>query len=54
LQKDERLEAMRARVRRSLSDPRPSMSEAEVAAQLERLFVDDASPVGTSDRSTGE
>ena len=36
----ERLEAIRARVRRSIDDPRPSLDEDEVDAQLERLFAE--------------
>jgi len=33
----ERLAALRARVKRSLDDPRPDLSEEEVAARLARL-----------------
>lgn len=36
----ERLEAIRARVRRSIEDPRPSLSETEVDTRLDRLFTD--------------
>ncbi len=38
----ERIAALRARVQRSLADPRPSVSEAEVAARLDALLDDDA------------
>jgi antitoxin ParD1/3/4 len=34
----ERLQAIRARIRRSLDDPRPSLTEEEVDARLEALF----------------
>lgn len=34
----ERLAAMRARITRSIGDPRPSLTEAEVDARLDRLF----------------
>lgn len=34
----ERLEAIRARIRRSLDDPRPDLSAEEVEARLGRLF----------------
>jgi antitoxin ParD1/3/4 len=34
----ERLDALRARVRRSIDDPRTSLSEEEVEARLNRLF----------------
>jgi antitoxin ParD1/3/4 len=34
----ERLEVIRARIRRSLDDPRPSLSEDEVDTRLDRLF----------------
>jgi antitoxin ParD1/3/4 len=34
----ERLAAMRARITRSIDDPRPSLTEAEVDARLDRLF----------------
>ena len=34
----ERLSAIRARVRRSIEDPRPSLNEEEVSVRLERLF----------------
>jgi antitoxin ParD1/3/4 len=36
----ERLDAIRARIRRSLDDPRPNMSIEEVDAFLETLFAD--------------
>ena len=36
----ERLSALKARVQRSIDDPRPSLSEAEVDARLDRLFDD--------------
>lgn len=36
----ERLEAIRARVHRSIDDPRPSLDEDEVDAQLERFFAE--------------
>lgn len=36
----ERLSAIRARVRRSIEDPRPSLNEEEVSVRLERLFED--------------
>ncbi len=38
LENAERLELLRARVRRSVEDPRPSLTEAEADAQLEALF----------------
>jgi antitoxin ParD1/3/4 len=38
----ERLAALRARVQRSLADPRPSLSEAEVAARIDALLDDEA------------
>ncbi|MGN6268466.1 MAG: ribbon-helix-helix domain-containing protein [Sphingomonas sp.] len=38
LEDAERLDAIRARVRRSIEDPRPSLSETEVGMRLERLF----------------
>ena len=38
----ERLEAIRERVRRSLADPRPSLSEAELDACLDQLFAAEA------------
>lgn len=37
----ERLASIKARIRRSIDDPRPSLSEAEVDARLERLFADE-------------
>ncbi len=36
----QRLEAIRARVRRSIDDPRPSLSQAELDARLDALFAD--------------
>ncbi|MDV2983265.1 UNVERIFIED_CONTAM: ribbon-helix-helix domain-containing protein [Methylobacteriaceae bacterium AG10] len=36
----ERLNAIRARIRRSLDDPRPALSLADVDAQLEALFAE--------------
>lgn len=42
LEDTERLEAIRARVGRSLSDPRPSLTEAELEVRLNRLFADAA------------
>ncbi|MGO9004739.1 MAG: type II toxin-antitoxin system ParD family antitoxin [Beijerinckiaceae bacterium] len=36
----ERLNAIRARIRRSLDDPRPDMTLEEVDASLEALFAD--------------
>lgn len=36
----ERLEAIRARIRRSIDDPRASLSDTEVDARLEKLFGD--------------
>jgi antitoxin ParD1/3/4 len=38
LEDAERLAALRARVRRSLDDPRPDLDEAEVEARLNQLF----------------
>ena len=35
----ERLNVIRARIRRSLDDPRPDLSLAEVDARLEKLFA---------------
>lgn len=35
-----RLELIRARVRRSLADPRAPLTDAELDARLERLFAD--------------
>lgn len=35
----ERLEVIRARIRRSLDDPRPALSLEEVDAELEKLFA---------------
>jgi antitoxin ParD1/3/4 len=35
----ERLEVIRARIRRSLDDPRPALSLKEVDAELEKLFA---------------
>ncbi|NML96108.1 ribbon-helix-helix domain-containing protein [Novosphingobium olei] len=42
LEDAERLAAIRARVSRSLSDPRPSLDEGELDARLNRLFSDAA------------
>jgi antitoxin ParD1/3/4 len=42
----ERIEAIRARVRRSLEDPRPSLSEEEVEARLQALFAETAKTRG--------
>jgi antitoxin ParD1/3/4 len=42
LEDAERLEAIRARVRRSIEDPLPNLSEADVDARLDRLFEDAA------------
>jgi antitoxin ParD1/3/4 len=39
-----RLELIRARIRRSVDDPRPSLTEAEVDAQFETLFSSDDQP----------
>ena len=36
----ERLKAIQARIRRSIDVPRPSLSEAELEARLDRLFAD--------------
>jgi antitoxin ParD1/3/4 len=36
----ERLKAIRARVRRSMDDPRPDLSEAEADAALEEMFAE--------------
>jgi len=38
----ERLAALRARVQRSLADPRPSLAEADVATRLDALLDGDA------------
>jgi antitoxin ParD1/3/4 len=38
----ERIKAVRGRIRRSLDDPRPSLSEEEVEARLEELFEETA------------
>ncbi len=38
LEDAERLEALRARVRRSVDDPRPSLSANEAEAELERFI----------------
>lgn len=35
----ERLAAIKARIRRSIDDPRPSLSAAELDAHLEQLFA---------------
>lgn len=37
----ERLTVLRARAQRSLADPRPSLTEAEVSARLDELFDGD-------------
>jgi antitoxin ParD1/3/4 len=42
LEDAERLGAIRARIRRSLDDPRPDLSEEEVDARLEALFAETA------------
>lgn len=42
LEDAERLAAIRARIRRSLDDPRPDLSEEEVDARLEALFAETA------------
>lgn len=39
---DERLSQLRARAARSLSDPRPSLGEAEITARLDALLDGDA------------
>jgi antitoxin ParD1/3/4 len=36
---DKRIEAIRARVRRSLDDPRPSVSSAEMRTHLDQLYA---------------
>lgn len=36
----ERIALIRARIRRSIDDPRPSLTDAEVDERLERLFAD--------------
>ncbi|WP_242225206.1 ribbon-helix-helix domain-containing protein [Shinella zoogloeoides] len=38
----ERLEAMRARIRRSINDPRPSLSADEAEAELARFMESEA------------
>jgi antitoxin ParD1/3/4 len=38
LEHSERLSAIRARVRRSIEDPRPSLTEGEVDDHLDQLF----------------
>jgi antitoxin ParD1/3/4 len=40
LEDAERMEGLRARLRRSIDDPRPSLSDGEVDERLERLFVE--------------
>ena len=35
----ERIAAMKARIRRSIDDPRPSLGETEVDERLDRLFA---------------
>ena len=42
LEDAERLAALRARVRRSLDDPRPDLEEKDVEARLEALFAETA------------
>ena len=39
---EERLAAIRARIRRSLDDPRPDLEESEVDARLNALFAESA------------
>ena len=41
LEQAERLEAIKARIQRSLNDPRPSLTEEEVDAALEAMFADE-------------
>jgi hypothetical protein len=36
--RNDRLEALRARIRRSLDDPRPSLTEDAVDARMKELF----------------
>ena len=38
----ERVAALRARAHRSLADPRPSLTEAEIASRIEALLDSDA------------
>jgi antitoxin ParD1/3/4 len=45
----DRVEAMRERIRRSIDDPRPSLSAEEVDAQLAALF---AEAEGSSEHAT--
>ncbi len=40
----ERLEAIRARIRRSIDDPRPSLTQEEADARLRLLFAQDTPP----------
>ncbi len=40
----ERLRSVRARIRRSIDDPRPSLSEIEVDTRLEALFAETGAP----------
>jgi antitoxin ParD1/3/4 len=42
LEDAERLAALRARVRRSLDDPRPDLEEADVEARMQVLFAETA------------
>ncbi|MDR3510462.1 MAG: hypothetical protein P4L73_02420 [Caulobacteraceae bacterium] len=46
LEDAERLEAIRARIRRSIDDPSPSLNEDEVEARLGQLFADTAATSG--------
>ena len=46
LEDHERLEVIRARIRRSLDDPRPDLDEEEVDARLEALFAESAKADG--------
>jgi antitoxin ParD1/3/4 len=46
LEDAERLAAIRARIRRSLDDPRPDLTEEEVDARLEALFAEGAKAQG--------
>ena len=39
---EERLESIRARIRRSIEDPRPDLTQEELDERLERLFAGDA------------
>lgn len=44
LEDAERLASVRARIRRSIDDPRPSLGEDEVDARLEALFAEAGAP----------